>query len=196
MLWVPDRQDIIWIDCNPQVGREMRDDHPLLVLSPKNFNEKTSLVIGLPMATAEYNADNPFAVAVGAAKGPKAGKTSYVLCHQPKSFDWRLRGARAHPLKAMSSALAAINNCLYSFHTCFCVYIVRIRQQTLLFRRLYRLRHFRAKRISTLIQRLIKKHLPVHFRPDFFVQFFNLARIVGAVEAQFYFGLLCALFDH
>lgn len=103
--WVPDRQDIIWIDCNPQVGREMRDVHPFLVLSPKNFNEKTSLVIGLPMTTAEYNADNPFAVAMGAAKGRKAGKTSYVLCHQPKSFDWRLRGARAHPLKVLSSVL-------------------------------------------------------------------------------------------
>jgi mRNA interferase MazF len=105
VLWVPDRQDIIWIDCNPQVGREMRDVHPFLVLSPKNFNEKTSLVIGLPMTTAEYNADSPFAVAVGAAKGRKTGKKSYVLCHQPKSFDWRLRGARAHPLKVLSGAL-------------------------------------------------------------------------------------------
>ena len=103
--WVPDRQDVIWIDCNPQVGREMRDIHPFLVLSPRIFNEKTSLVIGLPMTTADYNADNPFAIAVGAAKGRKAGKTSYVLCHQPKSFDWRLRGARAHPLKALSDVL-------------------------------------------------------------------------------------------
>lgn len=50
--WVPDRQDIIWIDCNPQVGREMRDVHPFLVLSPRIFNDKTSLVIGLPMTTA------------------------------------------------------------------------------------------------------------------------------------------------
>ena len=63
--WVPDRQAIIWIDCNPQVGQEMRDVHPFLVLSPRIFNAKTSLVIGLPMTTAEYNADNPFAVAVG-----------------------------------------------------------------------------------------------------------------------------------
>ncbi len=83
----------------------MRDIHPFLVLSPRIFNEKTSLVIGLPMTTADYNADNPFAVAVGAAKGRKAGKTSYVLCHQPKSFDWRLRGARTHPLKALPDVL-------------------------------------------------------------------------------------------
>lgn len=84
----------------------MRDVHPFLVLSPREFNSKTSLVIGLPMTTAEYNADNPFAVAVGQAIGrSKAGKTSYVLCHQPKSFDWRVRSARAHPLKAVSDAL-------------------------------------------------------------------------------------------
>ena len=29
----------------------------------------------------------------------------HVLCHQPKSFDWRLRKARAHPLGALSNAL-------------------------------------------------------------------------------------------
>jgi mRNA interferase MazF len=103
--WVPDRQDIIWIDCNPQVGREMRDVHPFVVLSPRIFNEKTSLVIGLPMTTAEYNSDNPFAVAVGKMTGRKTGQTSYVLCHQPKSFDWRLRKAKTHPLGALSNAL-------------------------------------------------------------------------------------------
>ena len=76
----------------------MRDVHPFLVLSPQIFNDKTSLVIGMPMTTAEYNADNPFAVAVGNTTGRKAGKTSYVLCHQPKSFDWRLHSAKPHPL--------------------------------------------------------------------------------------------------
>lgn len=105
--WIPDRQDIIWIDCNPQAGREMRDIHPFLVLSPRIFNDKTALVIGLPMTTAAYNADNPFAVAVGPAKGRKTGQTSYVLCHQPKSFDWRLRGAKPHPLGALSDPLLA-----------------------------------------------------------------------------------------
>lgn len=101
---MPERQDIVWIDCNPQAGREMRDLHPFVVLSPRSFNERTSLVIGLPMTTAEYNADNPFAVVVGAAGVKKAGKTSYVLCHQPKSFDWRVRGAKPHSMKRMSDA--------------------------------------------------------------------------------------------
>lgn len=97
-FWLPDRQDIIWIDCNLHVGQEMRDVHPFLVLSPQCFNDKTSWVIGLPMTTASYNADNPFAVAVGKATGRKLEKTSYVLCHQPKSFDWRMRDAKPHPL--------------------------------------------------------------------------------------------------
>lgn len=100
--WVPDRQDVIWIDCNPQAGREMRDRHPFLVLSPRNFNASTSLVIGLPMTTAEYNADNPFAVAAGMASGAKSGKTGYVLCHQPKSFDWRVRDGAPHPMGRLS----------------------------------------------------------------------------------------------
>jgi mRNA interferase MazF len=105
--WVPNRQEVILIDCNPQRGQEMPDLHPFLVLSPIAFNDKTSLVIGLPMTTAEYNADNPFAVAVGVAGGRKANKISYVLCHQPKSFDWRVRKAGPHTMKTMSDVVFA-----------------------------------------------------------------------------------------
>jgi len=82
----------------------MRDLHPLLVLSPSAFNERTGLVIGLPMTTASYNATNPFALAIGTARGRKVGQTSYVLCHQPKSFDWRLRGGKPHPLGMLADA--------------------------------------------------------------------------------------------
>ncbi len=82
----------------------MRDVHPFLVLSPRAFNDRTSLVIGLPMTTAAYNADNPFALAAGVATGTQVGKTSYVLCHQPKSFDWRARQASPHPMKQLNNA--------------------------------------------------------------------------------------------
>ena len=101
--WVPDRQDVIWIDFNPQVGREMKDLHPMLVLSPKAFNDRTSLVIGLPMTTSESNATNPFAIRFA---GPK-NVGSYVLAHQPKSLDWRKRGARVHPWKQVPEAVFA-----------------------------------------------------------------------------------------
>lgn len=68
-LWAPDRRDMIWINCNPQAGREMRDVHPLLVLSPKAFNERTGIVIGLPMTTAAFNDTNPFAVKFASPRG-------------------------------------------------------------------------------------------------------------------------------
>ena len=95
---MPNRQDVIWINCNPQVGHEMRDMLPFLVLSPLAFNDKTSLVVGLPMTTAEYNATNPFAVFAGIVKSGTSEKSSYVLCHQPKSFDWHSCDAKPHPL--------------------------------------------------------------------------------------------------
>ena len=76
----------------------MRDIHTFLTLSPRAFKDRTSLVIGLPMSTADHNADNPFAVVAGPAKTRKANKTSYILCHQPKSFDWRARKASRNPL--------------------------------------------------------------------------------------------------
>jgi mRNA interferase MazF len=94
-FWVPDRGEIIWIDYNPQSGREMRDMHPMLVLSPMKFNDRTGIVIGLPMTTATYNSTNPFAIQFHG----KRGAVSYVLTHQPKSFDWRQRGAKIHPWK-------------------------------------------------------------------------------------------------
>jgi hypothetical protein len=58
---------MIWIDCNPLAGREMKDVHPLAVLSPRAFNERTGIVIGL-----------------------------HILGHQPKSFDWRAYKPRIH----------------------------------------------------------------------------------------------------
>lgn len=101
-LWSPDRGDVIWIQFNPQVGKaEMKDEHPMLVLSTKAFNEKTGLVIGLPMTHAESNESNPFAVKHIGAKSEAA----YILTHQPKSLDWRLRGARPHPWKQLPPAV-------------------------------------------------------------------------------------------
>jgi mRNA interferase MazF len=100
-LWVPERRDVIWIDLNPQVGQEVKNEHPMLVLSPKAFNERTGLAIGLPMTHAPSNETNPFAVKFTTAKG----EVCYVLTHQPKSFDWRKRGARAHPWKVIAPHL-------------------------------------------------------------------------------------------
>jgi mRNA interferase MazF len=90
--WIPDRKDIIWINFSPQVGKEMKELHPMLVLSPKLYNAKTKMVIGLPMSSAAFNSTNPFAIDNSKA----TGESSYIICNQPKSFDWLLRGASPH----------------------------------------------------------------------------------------------------
>ena len=100
-LWVPDRRDMIWIDFNPQVCADMKDEHPMLVLSPKAFNERTQLLIGLPMTHASSNEKNPFAVRFVSPKG----EVCYVLAYQPKSFAWSDRGARPHPWKQVPPAV-------------------------------------------------------------------------------------------
>src|SRR3990167_1940352 len=99
--WVPDRGEMIWINFNPQAGREMRDKHPMLILSPKKFNQHTRIVIGLPMTTSEYNATNPFAVKFTGLNGV----ASYILAHQPKSFDWHERDAKPHPWKRVPAVI-------------------------------------------------------------------------------------------
>ena len=78
---------MIWVDFSPQVGGEMKDEHPMMVLSTKAFAERMNIVIGLPMTHAASNKTNPFAVKFAGAKG----EIGYVLTHQPKSFDWRAR---------------------------------------------------------------------------------------------------------
>lgn len=95
--WVPDRCDVIWIDFDPQSGKEIKSEHPMLILSTASFNERTGLVVGLPMTHAQWNETNPFALKFeGPSKVP-----CYVLTHQPKSLDWRSRKARPHPIKSV-----------------------------------------------------------------------------------------------
>jgi mRNA interferase MazF len=91
---------MILVDFKPQEGADMKDEHLMLVLSPKAFNERTQLLIGLPMTHASSNEKNPFAVRFVSAKG----EVCYVLAHQPKSFAWRDRGARPNPCKQVPPA--------------------------------------------------------------------------------------------
>ncbi len=49
--FIPDRGDIVWLNFTPQSGHEQRDKRPALVVSPKIYNEKTSLCICLPITS-------------------------------------------------------------------------------------------------------------------------------------------------
>lgn len=86
MAYVPDRGHIIWIDFDPQAGREQARHRPALVLSPKEYNRKTSLCVLCPLTTKVKG--YPFEVAAG------GDPPSVVLADQVKSLDWRVRKAK------------------------------------------------------------------------------------------------------
>jgi mRNA interferase MazF len=94
---VPERGEVIWIDHNPQAGREMRDHHPFLVLSTASFHRTVGLVVGCAMTSAAYNNGSSLAVDLGPIP-EKPDTHSFVLCNQIKSFDWKARNAKPHPM--------------------------------------------------------------------------------------------------
>ncbi|MEO7634909.1 MAG: endoribonuclease MazF [Sphingomicrobium sp.] len=84
--WVPDRGEIIWINFDPQAGREQGGHRPALVLSSRDYNGKVGLLVCVPLTTRIK--DYAFEV-------PIAGEPSAVaLADHVKSIDWRARKAR------------------------------------------------------------------------------------------------------
>jgi len=50
--YVPDRNDIIWLDFEPTKGKEIGKCRPALVLSSKQYNKQTGLLICCPISTS------------------------------------------------------------------------------------------------------------------------------------------------
>jgi mRNA interferase MazF len=50
--YVPDRSDIIWLDFEPTRGKEIGKYRPALVLSSKQYNQQTGLLICCPISTS------------------------------------------------------------------------------------------------------------------------------------------------
>ena len=85
--YVPQRGDIVWIDYNPQRGREQAKRRPALVLSPADYNGLVGLAVVCPIANQAR--DYPFEVMIP----PGLAATGVVLADQIKSFDWHQRNA-------------------------------------------------------------------------------------------------------
>lgn len=86
MSYIPEMGDIIWIDFDPQAGHEQAGHRPAVVLTPKNYNQATSLLICCPLTTKIKG--YPFEVGI-------AGKPQNVaLSDQVKSLDWKARNAK------------------------------------------------------------------------------------------------------
>jgi mRNA interferase MazF len=85
--YVPEAGEYIWISLDPIQGREQGGRRPFLVLSPRDYNEKTSLVVGVPVTSKRKG--YPFEVQLP-AHGVVAG---VVLADHLRSLDWRVRVA-------------------------------------------------------------------------------------------------------
>jgi len=66
-------------------------------LSTAFFHSTVGLVMGCAMTSAPYNSGSTLAVDLGSIPD-RPDAHSYVLCQQLKSFEWRARGARPHPI--------------------------------------------------------------------------------------------------
>lgn len=85
--YVPDTGHIVWLDFDPQAGREQAGHRPALVLSPFEYNNTTGLMVCCPLTSQVKG--YPFEVVFTDAEGGE----SAVLSDQVKSLDWRVRKA-------------------------------------------------------------------------------------------------------
>ncbi len=51
--YLPDRGDAIWLEFDPQSGREQAGRRPALVLSPSSYNRKSGLALVCPVTSQQ-----------------------------------------------------------------------------------------------------------------------------------------------
>ena len=86
--YVPDAGDLIWLDFTPQAGRKQAGRRPAVVLSPRSYNEKTSLAVVCPITS--HAKGYPFEVPI--PPGLRMG--GVILSDHLKNLDWRQRQAQ------------------------------------------------------------------------------------------------------
>ncbi len=82
----PDRGDLAWINVEPQAGREQAKNRPALVLTERDFNVTTGLLVACPVTRT----DLPYGSRVRLIDTATQG---YVMAEQVKTIDWQVRGA-------------------------------------------------------------------------------------------------------
>jgi len=80
--YVPDSGELIWLDFTPLAGREQAGRRPAVVLSPRSYNEKTSLAVVCPVTSRSKG--YPFEVAVPPGQSIKG----VILADHLKNLDW------------------------------------------------------------------------------------------------------------
>ena len=81
----PERGDVVWIDFDPQSGREQAGRRPALVLSPARYNRAVGLLIACPVTKQAKG--YPFESSLPA----NLAVHGVVLADHIQSLDWRIR---------------------------------------------------------------------------------------------------------
>ena len=84
MSYIPTRGDLVWLNFSPQVGHEQRGKRPVLVVSPKAYNQKTGLALCCPISS--HRKGYPFEVQVSSKK-----IDGVILADHLKNLDWKAR---------------------------------------------------------------------------------------------------------
>jgi mRNA interferase MazF len=85
--YVPESGDLIWLNFDPQAGREQGGHRPALILSPAGYNERAGLALACPITS--HVKGYPFEVPISTAE-----LRGVVLVDHVRSVDWRVRGAK------------------------------------------------------------------------------------------------------
>src|SRR5512147_1367023 len=87
--YVPEAGDIVFLDFDPQAGREQAKRRPALVLTDERYNRASGLAVVCPLTSKRK--PYPFALPITIDQVEGA-----VLVDQLKSLDWRIRHADFH----------------------------------------------------------------------------------------------------
>jgi mRNA interferase MazF len=87
MNYVPERGDIVWIDFDPQLGREQAKRRPALILTPRRYNEKAGMAIVCPITSKAKGRLFDVPITDGL---PVSG---VIISDQVKSLDFEKRNA-------------------------------------------------------------------------------------------------------
>ena len=82
--YIPDRNDIIWLDFESTKGKEIGKYRPALVLSSKQYNKQTELLICCPISTSVRGAATEVTV-------NKLDKPSVVAASLIQTLSWKDR---------------------------------------------------------------------------------------------------------
>ncbi len=85
--YIPDRKDIIWLDFEPTKGKEIGKYRPALVLSSKEYNKATGLLICCPISTSIRGAATE--VAINNLDTPSVVASSLI-----QTLSWKERKAK------------------------------------------------------------------------------------------------------